>query len=752
MSTPRRQLALVLALVSCVAAPAFAAGLLTDRPASSVGPGTPGGLGYTDGVVQLDGAPWNAPGAWRIPAGGYVQWDLGRVEPIRGAAIQADNNDEYILSVSEAGLAWLDVWHAPAVGVPGLQTRETMGLDTRARYVRLTPVGGDGVYSVTEFEVYANEAQRGRSVLLGSKWLPRHPLDIAWSWALVVTAVVLLAVSRKSKPAVVIAGGAVLLLGAALMFKVAILNPPGAEAARINFMRGAVAGLALLAIGRSLVLRKRYPAHERLSLVVLGATAVFGVLCFMNLGRPQFFDQGQHRPTFLHHYDMRTYFPIAKYFPELRFDGVYAASAAAVGDDRGGLDAVADVGFRDLRTHVPTSVKGSRDHVEAVRARFSPERWAQFKEDMKYFRAAMGDGGFLGSMNDHGGNATPVWFMGARVLFGFLPASDFALWVGVVADVLLLLLGFAALWWAFGPRTALLAMTIFGAMDFYMFGTNWFGAALRHDWLALWCLGLAALKKEKFKTAGALLAWSALIRAFPALTFVTLAVPAGWDAVLKLKAKKFDLREWMKAQRAVFQVALGAAVFGGLLFLVSVAMFGASSWTEWWRKVSMLNADGHLNNIAVKTYVVSGGWGYYAIVLATLVGVVVAVRRAPPVEAAAFGVVLLPVVFNPANYYLHAVFLLVVLGREVREAPEETPVGGRLQWMALLAMCVGSYFTSLTADLGAHFRLDTWVMLAALAFVWLVQVVRSFRPEALAVPAVAVDVPPTAAEPPPAVG
>jgi signal peptidase I len=72
--------------------------------------------------------------------------------------------------------------------------------------------------------------------------------------------------------------------------------------------------------------------------------------------------------------------------------------------------------------------------------------------------------------------------------------------------------------------------------------------------------------------------------------------------------------------------------------------------------------------------------------------------------------------------------------------------------MALLAMCVGSYFTSLTGDLGAHFRQDTWVLLAALAFVWLVQLVRSLRPEALVAPAAPVAVPSPSMEPPPAVG
>jgi len=47
----------------------------------------------------------------------------------------------------------------------------------------------------------------------------------------------------------------------------------------------------------------------------------------LNFGRPQFFDAGRGAPTYLHHYDMRAYFPIAKYFPECGSDGVYAASA-----------------------------------------------------------------------------------------------------------------------------------------------------------------------------------------------------------------------------------------------------------------------------------------------------------------------------------------------------------------------------------------------------------------------------------------
>src|SRR5581483_1996082 len=270
--------------------------------------------------------------------------------------------------------------------------------------------------------------------------------------------------------------------------------------------------------------------EERYILTVLGGAAALALLCFLNLGRPQFFDAGRGQPTFLHHYDMRCYYLIAKYLPELRFDGVYVASADAVAEERG-REALRNVPLRDLRDHKMTKFGDVFAHADEVRARFSPERWEMFKSDALYFRKAMGDPGFLDSMRDHGGNATPVWFLLAWLLFKGAPASDAALWSGVLLDVVLVLLAFLTLWRGFGLRAALVGATLFGAMDFYQFGTNWFGAALRHDWLALWCLALCALKESRPFLAGALLSWSTLIRAFPALAFITLAVPSIWLAV-----------------------------------------------------------------------------------------------------------------------------------------------------------------------------------------------------------------------------
>jgi hypothetical protein len=647
--------------------------------------------------------------------------------------VQGDNNDDYVLSGSSDGEAWTELWRSGGVGQPGLQRRSTTRLMAQARYLQLTATGGDGRYSASELEVFDAQGTGG-SKLLKAFWTPEHPLELAWTYWLAFIALLLFGTRAGATRLQRLVYGLVAAFGFFVLAKNTF--PAGVDAPRLNYIRAVVAAMAALAVAREALWRERWPADRPTVFAVLGLSAGLGVLCFLNLGHPQFFDAGQGRPTFLHHYDMRTYFPIARDFQQLRFDGVYAASAAAVGEDRGGLSAIAGVEYRDLRTHAMTTVGASQAHIAEVRARFSPDAWQRFRADMAYFRSAMGDGAFLDSMHDHGGNATPVWFLEARVLMGAFAASDFSLWLGVVADIALVLLAFAGFAWAFGPRTALVAMTLFGAMDFYMFGTNWFGAALRHDWLALWALGLAALKKERFALGGALLAWSALIRAFPALAFVTVTAPAVFATFTQLRAqgRAFSFSQWLSKNRPVVQVAQGAVLFGGALFLVSVLVFGFDAWTEWLRKVSLLNADGHMNNLAVRTWVTDDKRLWAALVGLSLLLVFTTARRASWDEAASYGVVLLPVVFNPANYYLHSVFLLAALGGEAKGPP---PRAGTLVWLALLLMCAGSFFTSLTSDLGNHFRLDTQVLLTALCAVMGVKLFASLQPADAAAPAVA---------------
>jgi hypothetical protein len=119
----------------------------------------------TDGVSARPGAPWASALTSVISAGGGVEWDLGRIEPLARAWLEADNNDGYALSASTDRRHWTTVWEAPPVDAFGLQARSSDSLTGEARYLRLEPRGGDAFYSVAELVV----AQPGCS----GPWPPR---------------------------------------------------------------------------------------------------------------------------------------------------------------------------------------------------------------------------------------------------------------------------------------------------------------------------------------------------------------------------------------------------------------------------------------------------------------------------------------------------------------------------------------------------------------------------------------------------
>lgn len=682
---------------------------------------------FFDGAIAFEGDDWRSNSAVQLR--GAATFDLGATRTLVGVAIQADHNDTYVISVSDDGADFREVYRAGAVAPSGLRTRAA-AITATGRYVRLHGEGGDGRFSVSELALFETREAMAQSPLLRWRWLPRHPLDQRWSWLFIIAVALLIAApARAPRWWVSFVGFSAAAYAGQLLW--ATLDAQALEQERLNWIRAVTAATALMVVLRTL-LRGRAKVHEAIVVGALGFCGVVAVLCFVNFARPQFHDASRGQPTFLHHYDMRTYWPIARYFDELRFDGVYAASAAVVAEQRGLAD-ISGYPMRNLRTHANQNVGQSEQYIKDVRSRFSPERWRQFVDDMNYFRRGMGDHAFLGSMQDHGGNATPVWFLAATLLFAATNASDFSLWLGVVADILLMLAAFASLWWAYGVRTAFIAMVVFGAMDFYMFGSNWFGAALRHDWMALWCIGVALLKRERYFLAGGMLAWAGLIRAFPALTFIALSMPVLWalGQGLLTKRRAFSVRTFFAEQRAFVRVCAGAAAIGGTLLLLSVFVFGVDAWTEWFHKVFLLNSSSHVNNIALSRAGFPVGVTKAAALVIT-VGTLVAVRNSPLDEAAAFGTALVGIVFSPANYYMHCLFILVVLGRE-RQGSRM----GAFAWVVLLAMCVACYFTNLTGDLNNHFMWETWTMLAAVTALVAWRMAESFVPQRRQVEALA---------------
>jgi hypothetical protein len=113
----------------------------------------------TDGVRARNGARWDLDLGTVVKEAGGVEWDLGAVHRIGAASIQADHNDDYILSTSLDGANWTEVWSAPRVDAAGLQVRETDRLDATARFVRIAPRAGDSAYALTEVAVYGPAPQ-----------------------------------------------------------------------------------------------------------------------------------------------------------------------------------------------------------------------------------------------------------------------------------------------------------------------------------------------------------------------------------------------------------------------------------------------------------------------------------------------------------------------------------------------------------------------------------------------------------------
>ena len=113
-------------VVALVAGPAFGSGLLDGRLLTQ----TDGGQGLarlTDGIWEKEGGFWAAPTAVVLSPSSYVEWDLGEVAAIAAINLQADNNDDYLLWVSEDGKAFTVAWRSGTKPEPGLRLREGRG-------------------------------------------------------------------------------------------------------------------------------------------------------------------------------------------------------------------------------------------------------------------------------------------------------------------------------------------------------------------------------------------------------------------------------------------------------------------------------------------------------------------------------------------------------------------------------------------------------------------------------------------------
>ncbi len=694
----------------------------------------------TDGRAAFEGDDWETNlGARFDGEDASATYDLGADAPIRAIWFQGDHNDTYRFMVSRDGAVFEQLWDAPSVKAMGFRDRSTRSLDATARYLRVEPVRGDGRYAITEIAVYSEapavfppELARRRGV----------PLEVMVRTKVLLTAlasVLALLLAYRGAPWWWLAGVALLPLWAFADTVLVMLRAWPLEQRQVSIVRAASAAVAAAAVAREVFAPARFLAHRAAVHVALGASALVAVLAFYNLGQAQFWDSEHRASTPIHLLDLRQYYGTAKYFDELGYRNLYIADVAAYIEETPGatLDNLRDTPMRDLETHRITTVGDQRERIELIKQRFTPERWQQYKQDMRYFRDTMGSNDYLHYMIDFGGNATPVWIGVAHFLFSAFNANTTAFLLTGLLDPLLFLVTFAAIWRCYGFRSMAVVMVVFGANDFIMYGTNWGGATLRHDWLMFIGLGACALKRERWVLGGVFLGLSTLIRAFPALTLVAAAFPALWWVTeqRQTQGRWPTWRELSAAQRPIVRV-LGAALATAVLLVgVTSLRWSFPTWVDWLAKVSKLNADAHGNSVALRNLI--AGWepGHQQLLVARWpliaagillfgVGVLLSCRNKSLDRACISGLLLVPVVFYAANYYVHIVCFWPLLAVERRRAADGSPPLSNADawvWLIMLGLCVAQYWTVLVTENGLHFHLATVLLFAAMAAILLVQ-------------------------------
>ena len=248
----------------------------------------------------------------------------------------------------------------------------------------------------------------------------------------------------------------------------------------------------------------------------------------------------------------------SKYLPEVRYDGLYDATVAAMADR---YHVPKGTKVRDLRTFELRPAHASLESVEAARSRFAPERWQEFGSDVVVFFRKLGLP-LERVICDHGNTGSPAWAAIARLFTARAGAGVATLsWLSLL-DVALLVALSAAIARSFDLRTLSIAMSIGllvpNAYDFLG------GSILRLDWL--FALGAAAclLELKRHRAAAAFIAYAIASKPFCALFAVSLGAryAISWWRARRPERPQLALVAWTAAALVVI-VALSAAALGG---------------------------------------------------------------------------------------------------------------------------------------------------------------------------------------------
>lgn len=619
----------------------------------------------TDQQAGPEGAQWDAPVAITFETGaGTVTYDLGKPTPVSAFVFQGDANDTYkllgSLDTDPASFKLLaEIENVVATG-HGLRTRVTTINPTVVRYLRLNDAQGDGFFSIGELAAYCQPPNP----------FPPHFKIVAAPPATVVT------------PS---------------FWSFAWYDNDASS--RIEMVLAALAA-ALVGWGVWLARRGMATRHRRARDVLL---LVVGILAFSTYWN--FFKF--HFGNYYHVWDAYHYYVGSKYFKELSYDRLYECGAVADAEDPAIRRRVELRKIMNLRTNMMESTAEILAHPERCKSHFTPERWEDFKKDITYFRLRNGVKRWEDSQADHGYNATPVWNIVGSTLANLGPATEETMQVLIRIDPFFIIGLVLMTIWAFGWRTACIAMAVFATCfpcRFYWTG----GAFLRWDWLFYFVGSVCLVRKEKPLLGGVFLGYAALLRVFPGFCVIGPLLLVAQQLMGKPAAD----RPWWKPEPAANARELLARIdrrwlrfFGGVALacavLVPVSLVksnGVASYVDFYKNSQKHNKTPLTNYMGLKTVMIyrpweagsklkndklQDPWGHWKevkletgkktapfLLLAQLAFLVLlwrALRGVKPWVALSMGTMFMSVIFELTCYYYSFVFVVALLYEEKEE-------------------------------------------------------------------------------------
>ena len=179
-----------------------------------------------------------------------------------------------------------------------------------------------------------------------------------------------------------------------------------------------------------------------------------------------------------------------------------------------------------------------------------------------------------GVFHDKGYNATPVWSTIVGPMTNQAKTSQpSALMALSLIDPLLMACAIIAVWRTFGLQPAMLMVVLIGT-HMTMSHTHMKGALLRTDWIMALVLGICALKCARPALGGALVAYAATSRVFPAI------MAFAPFALLLITAVRREPQ-----RRSLVRFCVGFSVALGVLLGASLLVLGPVHWYEFADKI-----------------------------------------------------------------------------------------------------------------------------------------------------------------------